>query len=95
MKKIEDIETIEDILVAEREMIPLAEKQYGDAFRNASGFNNLLNNFLKSANPDTWIFIMFLSQIKKHHTLALFSVVRLHHIQAMLNLRQCSFTSFG
>ena len=32
--------------------------------------------------------MVFLSQIKKYHTLALFSVARLHHIQAMLNLRQ-------
>lgn len=32
--------------------------------------------------------MLFLSQIKKHHTLAFFSVARLHHIQAMLNLRQ-------
>ncbi len=88
MKKIEDIETIDDILDAEREMIPQAEEKYGDAFRNAAGFNDLLNNFLKEAKPDAWVFMAFLSQIKKYHTLALFSVVRLHHIQAMLNLRQ-------
>jgi hypothetical protein len=31
---------------------------------------------------------MFLSQVKKHHMLALFSTVRLHRIQAMMNLRQ-------
>ena len=88
MKEIEDIKTIDDILDAEREMIPLAEKKYGDAFRNAAGFNNLLNNFLKGVKSDAWVFMVFLSQIKKHHTLTLFSAVRLHHIQAVLNLRQ-------
>lgn len=88
MKKIEDIETIHDILDAERDMISGAETKYGRDFQNAAGFNDLLNNFLKEAKPDAWIFMLFLSQIKKYHTLALFSIVRLHHIQAMLNLRQ-------
>lgn len=31
---------------------------------------------------------MFLAQIRKHHLLSLFSAVRLHHIQTMMNLRQ-------
>lgn len=30
---------------------------------------------------------MFLSQVKKHHTLALLSFVRLHHVQGLLDLR--------
>lgn len=47
MKKIEDIETIQDILDIEHEIFFLAEKKYGDEFSNASNFNNLLNNFLK------------------------------------------------
>jgi len=34
------------------------------------------------------IFVRFLSQVKKHHTLALLSALRLHKIQAMMNLRQ-------
>ncbi len=88
MKDFENIETIDDILSREREMVPSAEKDYPEAFANASGFNNLLNNFLKEANSESWIFMLFLSQVKKYHTLALFSAARLHHIQAMLNLRQ-------
>lgn len=31
---------------------------------------------------------MFLSQVRKHYALALFSAVRLHHVQAMMDLRQ-------
>src|SRR3989344_199271 len=88
MKNLQDIETIQDILDTERDMITLAERTYGNAFRNASEFNDLLNNFLKEAKSEAWIFMLFLSQIKKHGTLALFSIARLHHIQAMLNLRQ-------
>jgi hypothetical protein len=34
------------------------------------------------------IFVLFLSQVRKHHTLALFSTVPLHRIQAMMDLRQ-------
>jgi hypothetical protein len=34
------------------------------------------------------VFGRFLSLIKKHHTLAVFSALRLHEVQAMMNLRQ-------
>src|SRR3989338_957605 len=88
MKNLQDIETIQDILDTERDMITLAERTYGNAFRNASEFNDLLKNFLKEAKSEAWIFILFLSQIKKNGTLAPFWIARLHHIQAMLNLRQ-------
>jgi len=80
--------TIGDIIESEKDLLLEAEEKYGDYFKNAAGFNELLNSFLKSANPDAWIFILFLSQIKKHHLLALFSIIRRHHIQAMLNMRQ-------
>jgi len=88
MKPIDEIETIQDILDAEKEMVSGAESKYGRDFQNVAGFNDLINNFLKEAKPNAWVFMVFLSQIKKYHTLALFSVARLHHIQAMLNLRQ-------
>jgi hypothetical protein len=81
--------TIGDIIESEKEMALTGAKRYGDYFINASEFNNLLNNFIKSIDdPGKFICIAFLSQVKKHHTLALFSTVRLHHIQAMMNLRQ-------
>jgi len=57
-------------------------------FMHASEFNNLLQQFIKSVDPDRFIFAMFLAQIRKHNTLALFSALRLHHIQAMMDLRQ-------
>ena len=61
---------------------------YGEFFINASEFNNLINNFIKSIDdPSKFIFVAFLSQVKKYHVLALFSSVRRHHIQAGLNLR--------
>ncbi len=70
-------------------MVLAGAKRYGEFFENASGFNNLLNNLIKSIDkPDRFIFILFYSQVKKHHTLALFSALRLHHLQAGMDLRQ-------
>jgi hypothetical protein len=48
----------------------------------------MLTHFVREITPDRWIFISFVSLAKKHHTLALFSTVRLHKVQAMMNLRQ-------
>lgn len=81
--------TIQDIIESEKEMVLRGEEMYGEYFKNAADFNSLLNNFIKSIDdPTKFIFIAFLSQVKKHHTLALFSAVRLHHIQMNSNLRQ-------
>ena len=81
-------DTIGDIIESESQMILHGAERFGDYFINASEFNNLLQQFIKSVDPDRFIFAMFLAQIRKHHLLAHFSAVRLHHIQAMMNLRQ-------
>ena len=81
--------TIEEIVDSESKMIFQWEKLYGAYFHNAWKLNSLLNNFLKSVDkPQNFLFIAFLSQIKKHHTLALFSALRQHHIQTGMMLRQ-------
>ncbi len=81
-------DTIGDIIESESQMFLHGAERFGDYFINASEFNNLLQQFIKSVDPDRFIFAMFLAQIRKHHLLAHFSTVRLHHIQAMMNLRQ-------
>jgi hypothetical protein len=82
-------DTILDILESERAMILNGARDFGDFFVNASEFNSLLNNFINSIDDSSkFIFIAFLSQVKKHHTLALFSSIRRHQIQAGMNLRQ-------
>lgn len=81
-------DTFADIIESENQMILHGAERFGDYFINASEFNNLLQQFIKSVDPDRFIFAMFLAQIRKHHTLAHFSSVRLHHVQAMMNLRQ-------
>ena len=77
-----------EILDSEREMVLRGEERFGAYYVNAVRFSELLGRFIKSAHPDRMIFAMFLSQVRKHHTLALFSTLRLHHIQAMMDLRQ-------
>lgn len=81
-------DTIGDIIESEKEMILKASERYGKFFINASEINYLLNDFIKSVDPDRYFFVIFLSLIKKHHTLALFSAVRLHHVQIGMNIRQ-------
>jgi hypothetical protein len=81
-------DTIGDIIESESQMFLHGADRFGDYFKNAFGFNNLLQQFIKSVELDRFIFSMFLAQIRKHHLLALFSSVRLHHVQAMMDLRQ-------
>ncbi len=80
--------TIEEIIDSEREMVIRASERYGEFYDTALQGSLLLSRCIKEIGPDGWIFISFLSQTKKHHTLALFSAVRLHKVQAMMNLRQ-------
>lgn len=79
---------IQEILDSEREMVMQGPERYGQLFVHASEMNELLNDFIVSVDPDRFIFAMFLSQVRKHATLAHFSTIRLHHLQAMMDLRQ-------
>lgn len=80
--------TIGEILDSEREMVLKGAERYGEYFVNAADFNHFLNEFIVSVDPDRFMFALFLSHIRKHHTLALFSAIRLHHVQAMMDMRQ-------
>jgi hypothetical protein len=80
--------TLIEIIESEREMALHAEGRYGEFFVNAVAFMGLFTHFIKSMSADRYIFAIFLSQARKHYTLALLSVVRRHHTQAMMDLRQ-------
>jgi hypothetical protein len=80
--------TFGEILDSEREMVLRGEERFGACYVNAVHFSELLSRFVKSTAPDRMIFAMFLSQLRKHYTLALFSTVRLHRVQAKMDLRQ-------
>jgi hypothetical protein len=81
--------TIGEILDSEKEMVIRGVERYGPYFSNASEFIAILSTgMIKSIDPDHAVFCIFLSQTNKHLTLALFSALRLHHVQVMMNLRQ-------
>ena len=81
-------ETIEGIILREQKLLATAEDRYGEAFVFTMEANDLLNNFLQSVDGTRFIFTAMLSQIRKHVLLAIFSTVRLHRIQALMDLRQ-------
>ena len=81
--------TIGEILDSEREMVMHGADRYGPYFVNAAELNSLLGTgMVKSIKGDRFVFALFLGHVKKYHTLALFSAVRLHRVQAVMNLRQ-------
>jgi hypothetical protein len=64
-----------------------AENRYGNFYVNAYNATIMLSNIMRWPVSDCDIFIRFLSQMKKYHTLSMISTVRLHRIQAKLDLR--------
>lgn len=62
--------------------------RFGEYFGHAMEGNALLSSFLVSVDIEGHIFTAFLAQIRKHVLLAIFSAVRLHQVQAMMDMRQ-------
>ena len=81
-------ETVQDLINSEGELLSHAPKVYGEYFAHALEFGDFLSKFLISINPDRYIFAAFLSQVRMNYFLAFFSALRLHHVQAGMNLRQ-------
>jgi hypothetical protein len=80
--------TIPEMVESEREMVLTAPERYGQHYETAFRSSIFLSQFVKSIDAGLFVFGAFLSQAKKHHLLALFSTVRLHKVQAMMDLRQ-------
>jgi hypothetical protein len=64
-----------------------AESKYGNAFVNAYNSTILLSNLIMWPVRGCDLFIRFYSQMKKYHRLSVVSTVRLHRVQAKLDLR--------
>jgi hypothetical protein len=79
---------IGEIIDSERLMVLTAPERYGKYYTHALDASVFLSKFIKSLDGDRFVFARFHSQVKKHHLLALFSTVRLHEVQATMNLRQ-------
>ena len=81
--------TLEEIVDSERTMILDAPKRYGQHYAHARATTVYLTLFVESIELDrAETFGRLLSLMKKHHTLSVFSALRLHKVQAMMNLRQ-------
>jgi len=77
-----------EIVKTEQELLEKAPSQYGEFFAHAIESYKLLQSFVRTIKDEGWLFVAFFAHIKKHSLLALLSTVRLHHVQAVMNLRQ-------
>src|SRR5262245_17178260 len=80
--------TLEEIIESEGQMVLLAKTRYGEFYSNAIECSIFLSNCIAGINHSRMMFGRFLALTKKHHMLAVLSTVRLHRVQAMMNLRQ-------
>jgi hypothetical protein len=81
-------DTIGEILESERAMVITAADRFGEHYSVAQESVLFATKFLRSLDPGRWVFAKFQALGKKHLALALFSTVRLHKVQAMMDLRQ-------
>jgi hypothetical protein len=80
--------TLEEILETERDLVLTADQRYGNYSRHARECSFFLSHCILSATRAGMMFMRFFSLLKKHHMLALLSALRLHKVQAMMDLRQ-------
>jgi hypothetical protein len=80
--------TIGEIIESERSLVLAAPERHGDYYGHALDASVLLSHFIKSLDPDRFVFGRYHAWVKKHHLLALISTVRLHQAQATMDLRQ-------
>jgi hypothetical protein len=76
-----------EIIASEHRLVLDAPSRHGRHYEHALEASFFLSNFVNAVDPGMEVFLMWMSQVKKHHLLALLSVVRLHHIQGTLDLR--------
>jgi len=87
MTEIEGAMGLDGYSAIEHDRVLAAEQRYGKFYVNAYLTTILLSNIMMWPVTDCEMFIRFLSQVKKYHSLSLLSTVRLHRIQAKMNLR--------
>lgn len=80
--------TIEEIVESEAQMVRTAAERFGNHYRAAWATSLLLSRCVASIDHTRLHFGRYHALTKKHHTLAVLSIVRLHKAQAMMNLRQ-------
>jgi len=79
--------SLENFSAEEHQKLVDAEQKYGNAFINAYNTTILVSNLMMWPVIDCDLFIRFYSQMKKYHSLSVISTVRLHRVQAKMDLR--------
>lgn len=79
---------VSEIIESERQMVLNAPERFGYFHDNAMGTSYLLGHGIVGMPHHRSLVARWLSQLKKHHLLAIFSFVRLHQVQGLMNLRQ-------
>jgi hypothetical protein len=80
--------TFEEIAASEHDMLLRARERYGVFYVHARDCSIFLSRSVVGVDHDRMMFGRFFALMKKHHMLALLSTLRLHKVQAMMNLRQ-------
>jgi hypothetical protein len=80
--------TLHEITDSEALMVRTAADRFGNYFLNAWACSVLLSKCVTSVDHSRLNFARYHAVLKKHHTLAVLSLVRLHKVQAMMDLRQ-------
>jgi hypothetical protein len=70
--------SIAEMLESETQMVLRGQEHYGEHYDLACTVTILMSTALKWVDQDRWVFASFMSAVKKHHLLALFSTLRLH-----------------
>jgi hypothetical protein len=81
--------TLEEIIESERRLVLDGEARYGNHYIHARAATVYLSRCVVSIERDRAdTFGRLLALMKKQHLLAYLSALRLHHVQAMMDLRQ-------
>jgi hypothetical protein len=75
-------------LKASKSSFLTADQRYGKYYLHARECAIFLSRCITSVDPDRMMFARFFSLMKKEVMLALLSTLRLHKVQALMNLRQ-------
>jgi hypothetical protein len=82
--------TFDSLVQQESDLIGSAEERLGWPVAMARDATLLLSTFMASVDAAHHMYIRCMAIMKTHHTLAFMSTLRLHHVQAMMNLRQAA-----
>lgn len=80
--------TLTEIIEGEHTKTLNALNKYGKNFAHNLKTFQLLENFIAEFNAPQDIFLRFFYSVRNFYLLTLFSVIRQHHVQSSLNLRQ-------